>query len=198
MNIQFDPTISMDTVISVVATLVTIAGSVIGGIYALSTNTKKHELTVAYKSELLGWYEKTVGILTRVIHLHENGLWNQSGQTKVELLADLSAQIEIGRFYFPNALEAGEKFGADKHTAYQGYRQIVLDHLLDFYRAAYSGIASVPSLWLLERKFTSFVFDIIDPREQNRAYCKHTGIRLPEPKSKEAFLEEHPEYASQK
>lgn len=195
--IQFDPTISMDTVISVVATAVTIVASVVGGIYALSSNTKKYELAEAYKSELLGWYEKTVGILCHIIHLQQNGLWEENQDRKIELLSNLPAQIEIGRFYFPNAWEKNG-FGTHKHTAYQGLRQIVLDHLMDFYRIASGGTGDVDSLRLLERKFTSYVFDILDPRTRNSEYLKYTGIRHLEAKSREDFQEENPDYLRKK
>lgn len=197
MNFTFDPSISMDTIISVVATVVTIVASVVGGFYALSSNTKKYELTEAYKSELLGWYEKTVGILCRIIHLQQNGLWEDNKDRKTELLSDLSAQIEIGRFYFPNALQKNV-IGAHKHTAYQGLRQIVLDHLMDFYRIAYSGIRDLDLLRSLERKFTSYVFEVLDPRTRNAEYLKYTGIRHLEAKSREEFLKENPDYSLKK
>lgn len=113
--------------IAIISIGVSVIISVVGGVYAVANNTKKFELAEIYKKEILEWYSHTIHILTLIIDNIEND--------NKDLLANLSAKIEIGRFYFPN-VNKGDFFGKDKPSAYQGYRNIILDFLVYFYDTA--------------------------------------------------------------
>ena len=80
------------TMISIVTTLII---AIIGGIYAVLTNTKKFELSEQYKNELLTWYGKVMFVITKL-------QGKCVGEEREEALCQLSALIDIGRFYFPN------------------------------------------------------------------------------------------------
>ena len=81
--------------IAIVSICVSLGVSIVGGIYAVVTSTKKYELAEQYKRELLAWYEKVILLIMELIVIKEK-------KDKDLLLSRLSAQIEVGRFYFPN------------------------------------------------------------------------------------------------
>jgi len=168
----------------------------IGAIYAILTNTKKYELTENYKHEILAWYKSVTKIMITIIHLCEtNQFYSKECEAKRnELLAELSAEAEMGRFYFPNVIKK-DGFGSKKPTAYQGYRHINLEFLLHFYFIASQPYQdnSVDILWKLERQFTSFIFDMVKPRKRNRQYARYLSITIPKGKSIEDFVSEDPE-----
>ncbi len=69
-------------------------------------------------------------IIEILIYLQLN---NVDHDLKMKKLSKLSSLIEQGRFYFPN-IDRGDGFGKDKPSAYQGYRNIVLDTLVYLYQ----------------------------------------------------------------
>lgn len=91
-----------------------------------------------------------------------------------ELRFRLSAQIDIGRLYFPNSLSGVEAYDdLEKPPAYRGDRQSVLDHLVAAYDAfteeAINGSEAERRLikWRVtaaKRGFVSEVHEFIDPR----------------------------------
>lgn len=142
-------------------------------IYSYLTNTKKYELTSQYRLEILNWYSATIELLIKLRHEAEENFGDK--ELKRELLSCLSAQIEIGRFYFPN-IDKGDDFGSDKPFAYKGYRNLLLDFLVYSYRL-YDNTDS--KLYLkhadfLQRHFTSHLFETIDPRDFLKKTKKHT------------------------
>ena len=187
-----DFTITSEVIITVISIIVTIIIAVIGGIYAIITNTKKYELTENYRQELLSWYINTIDIMIKMIHLIENQSFH-STSIKFELLSKLSTQIEIGRFYFPNVIK-GDLYGIKKPSAYQGYRHINLEFLIHFYNIVYHTKDStcISLLWKLERNFTSMIFDIINPRKRIKSYSKYIAITIPKGDSIEDFLDKNP------
>lgn len=198
-NITIDLTITPDQIISAIGILVTIVIAVIGGVYAIVTNTKKYELTENYRKELLDWYSTTVSIMIDIIHHVKSGEFFELSfkPKRIELLSRLSTQTEIGRFYCPNVIKK-DGFGKRKPSAYQGYRHINLEFLLHFYSVACNadstGCANV--LWDMERHFTSMIFDTIEPRKRNKLYSKYTEITIPEGRSIEDYIRENPEKIS--
>ena len=64
-----------------------------------------------------------------------------------------------GRFYFPN-VDKQDNYGKDKPSAYQGYRNIVLEFLMYFYDTAKRDDVKVHvhALWSFMRLYTSAVF----------------------------------------
>ena len=109
------------------------------------------------------------------------------------MLADLSALIENGRFYFPN-VDKKDGFGGDKPSAYQGYRHINLEFLMHFYEFVRDEEhVKIDLLWRLERNFTSVIFDVVEPRKRNRIYSKKLDITFPEDRAMEDFIYQNPE-----
>lgn len=197
-NLSVDFTLTAEAVVAVIGLVVTVVIAIIGGVYAIVSNTKKYELTECYRKELLEWYSETVGVMIDLIHHFQSGNRNAEGfgNRKTELLSRLSALTEVGRFYFPNVIDKAG-FGSHKPSAYRGYRHINLEFLLHFYDVALEdGDGScIPLLWKLEQNFTSMIFDTIDPRKRNKLYSKYTAITIPKGKSIGDFLREDPENA---
>ena len=70
--------LSPDSLIAIISILVTILIALVGGIYAIVTNTKKYELTECFRKELLDWYSAVVKLMIRIIHFVENGDFSDS------------------------------------------------------------------------------------------------------------------------
>lgn len=160
--------------------IVAVAIPVFGGVWALITSTRKYELTTQLRMELLSWYTETSKIMIDIIHYIQAGIFcsESFAQEKAALLSRLSAQIELGRFYFPNNTMMG--VGKEKTSAYQGIRHPILDYVHCFY-----GIAQIADsasfceeLWNLERKYTSELFVVIDPRKRNENHKKYTDLKI--------------------
>lgn len=52
-NIAVNLTLNAEEIIAIAGIVVTVLIAIIGGIYAIATNTKKYELTESYRKELL-------------------------------------------------------------------------------------------------------------------------------------------------
>lgn len=156
------------TILNIITTIII---AFITAIYTISTNTKKYELTEKYRCELLSWYRDVIETMMEIIHYCESGEFNikSFSQERTKLLSKLSALVEIGRFYFPNIIK-NDGFGKHKPTAYQGYRHIELEFLLNFYFIASkkTNKKRIESMKQLERQFTSFIFNMIEPRKYNK------------------------------
>ena len=194
-NMDINLAFTADTLIAIISVAVTVLIAIIGGIYAIVTNTKKYELTENYRKQLLEWYTSVVNLMIRIIHFSETGEFfsPKFSSQKTEMLSQLSALTEVGRFYFPN-INKNDGFGKRKPSAYQGYRHINLEFLLHFYHTALSDTdgSQTALLWRLERNFTSVIFDMVEPRKRNRDYSKYLAITFPEDKAIEDFIYENP------
>ena len=188
--------LSTENILALLGIVVTVVISTIGAIYAIITNTKKYELTENYRCELLSWYKSVVETMIKIIHYCESGEFytEQFLNEKTKLLSRLSSLTEIGRFYFPNVIK-DDNFGAEKPVAYQGYRHINLEFLLNFYFIASKepNSKTIMLLWNLERQFTSFMFDMIKPRKRNKEYSKYLSIVIPQGQSIEDYIAENPQ-----
>lgn len=195
-NMGIQVALTTDSMIAIIGIVVTIVIALIGGIYAIVTNTKKYELTENYRQELLQWYTSVVTLMIRIIHLSETGEFASPkfSQQKTEMLSQLSAMAEVGRFYFPN-VDKKDGFGKHKPSAYQGYRHINLEFLMHFYHIALGDETGSQTklLWHLERNFTSVIFDMIEPRKRNKKYAKHLTIVFPKDRSMKDFIYENPQ-----
>ena len=162
-----------------------------GGIWGIITSSRKYELTTQFRMELLSWYSETVKIMIDVIHYINCGMFNTQdfAQNKIELLSKLSTQIEIGRFYFPNVPNKNG-YGNEKPLAYQGNRHVVLEFMFKFYTVASksSNADDCNKLWDLERKYTSEIFSVIDPKVRNKKHQKYTNITIDEDKNYFKYL----------
>ena len=187
--------LTFDQIVALLGVIVTIVIAMIGGLYTVLTSTKKYELTETYCNEMLSWYSDTVQILMTIIHYIKNESFFEPdfSNSKAQLLAQLSAQIEIGRFYFPN-IRRQDDFDANKPLAYQGRRHFTLDTLVFFYRKCRDAqdAGCVCTLQRLEHLFTSAVFQTIDPPARAHQYSRHLDITTPPDISYEDYLSENP------
>lgn len=160
---------------------------------SIFTNTKKFELKSSTRAELLNWYATT---LEDLIMLKEYTFSHVDNKPyKVELLAKLSTQIEIGRFFFPNR-PCGD-FGTEKPLAYQGHRNIMLEFLVysyDIYKK------DNPEPYIrhaigLQRLFTSEMMKILPPHEHNKSVMYYTGLKINPELSLEEYLASDPKHA---
>lgn len=167
----------IDEYIPLISIGVSIAASIIAGIYAVTTNTKKYELEEHYKRELIAWYEKTIFIVMALLEMPEQ-------HEKKILLSQLSALIEVGRFYFPN-VRKDDGFGEKKPSAYRGYRHLALDFLVYIYQIMKREDCNLftKELRSMEQHFTSLVFDCIEPSKRKRQLKKHADYILPTDKT---------------
>lgn len=187
--------LNTENIVALLGILVTIIISTIAAIYAIITNTKKYELTENYRCELLSWYKSVVETMILIIHYCESGEFYIESflNEKTKLLSKLSSLTEMGRFYFPNVIK-DDSFGNEKPVAYQGYRHINLEFLLNFYFLASKELTSktLDLMWKLERQFTSSMFDMIKPRKRNKEYSRYLSIIIPEGQSIEDYIAENP------
>jgi hypothetical protein len=153
--------------------------------YAYLTNSKKYELSSQYRVEVLKWYEKTIELLVLLRAIVQNHKVDQS--LKEEYLAKLSSQIEIGRFYFPN-IDKGDGLGFEKPSAYKGYRNLMLEFVVMSYQifTKQDAYRYVKHAEVLQRHFTSHLFETLDPRQ----YLKHTKKYTNKVFSKDFCLED--------
>ena len=163
--------------------IVSITLPILGGIWGIITSTRKYELTTQLRMELLSWYTETSRIMIDVIHYISSGLFYENSfvQEKTALLSKLSAQIEIGRFYFPNVLNKNG-YGNEKPLAYCGNRHAILEFVYKFYTVASKShnVTDNKILWDLEREYTSAVFFVIDPRDRNKKHKRYTNLAIDE------------------
>lgn len=169
--------------LALVSILVTIIIAAIGGIYAIITNTKRFELAEQYKNELLSWYGKVVFVICKL-------QGECSGKERKNTLQELSALIEIGRFYFPN-INKKDDFGKEKPLAYQGYRHVALDFLVLIYQMGDDTNISKcrEKIGYMERHFTSIVFEIVSPNKRIKSIKQYTKIIMPREMSIEDFMD---------
>lgn len=146
----------------------------------------RFNLESQYWTEILGWYYETSLILKSLISSD-----GQMDQHKV-LLAELSALIDKGRFYFPN-LDRGDRFGVEKPAAFQGYRHLALEFLVASYRLhsrprhkGHSALADE-----LSRRFTSIVFEVVQPKRRFAKILSLTDHFYPVEKSIEDLSDSH-------
>lgn len=160
-------------------------------IYTVRSNTKTYELTVDYRNDVLRWYSEVVEKTVLLRHIVCVPQFSEA--KKLETLASLSALIEIGRFFYPN-VDIGDSYGKHKPVAFQGYRNIVIEFLVYFYRIAQRNDADqyIDHLYFLERHFTSSIFRDLNPVEHNKNMCKVTKMKIDTNKTLEDFLNQQP------
>ena len=129
------------------------------------------EVENKYAQELLTWHASVLQVLLKLRLLKRPG----DSEEQLQDLVCLSSLIEQGRFYFPN-IDHGDGFGNEKPLAYRGRRNLALDFLV----ASYNLLHDDPSrdrdieAELLQRYFTSVVFEVIRPAQRLEAIRKLT------------------------
>jgi hypothetical protein len=172
--------------------LASLALSTIALIISLVTNTKKYELKNIKRKEILDWYEKTIAILIELKHLAEYDKLEED--IKIKKMSELYKQIECGRFLFPN-IDKNDEYGKDKPIAYQGYRALVLDLLVFYYKMIRDDtyLDHKEHIEILIRYFTSLIFEILDPKQHLDETTKVTNKTFSHQLTYEDFLSQEPE-----
>jgi hypothetical protein len=104
--------------------------------------------------------------ISRAIHLIEKA----DPEELTDVMIELSAAIDTGRWYFPNRHE--NKYGHEKQPAYRGFRQPVLDRVVHAYRIVENPTqCESPKSALIDcqRHFVSCVQEVLDPRTREEA-----------------------------
>jgi hypothetical protein len=154
--------------------------------YIRDRRHEKYRLENEYAKDLLEWHGDVIKVLLKLKVFHGNDQPNQVD----EHLAQLSALIEQGRFFFPN-IDKSDDYGKEKPPAYRGYRNLALDFLVASYNI-FSGKVSDNDLdqaKILQRHFTSIVFEIVRPRDRLNTIRSLTDRYFIQEKSFEDFLE---------
>lgn len=156
-------------------------------LYTVISNTKKYELTYQYYQDVVAWHSDVIKVITQLKATNEE-------ETKRAYLAELSALIETGRFYFPN-IDQHDNFGVDKPLAYRGYRNVVLDFLVFEYQLFDREDSNkfVEHAESLQRLFTSYVFQHLDPKKLQKKVKHNTSIQMKNEITINEFLKQSPE-----
>ena len=156
-------------------------------IYTIISNTKKYELTYQYYQDVVAWHSDVIKVITQLKATSEEN-------SKKAYLAELSALIETGRFYFPN-IDQHDNFGVNKPLAYRGYRNVVLDFLVYEYQLFEREDSQkyVDHAESLQRLFTSYVFQHLEPKKLQRKIKHNTSIQMKNTITINEFLEQSPE-----
>lgn len=156
-------------------------------LYTVISNTKKYELTYQYYQDVVAWHSDVIKVITQLKATNEEN-------SKKVYLAELSALIETGRFYFPN-IDQHDNFGADKPMAYRGYRNVVLDFLVYEYQLFDRKDSNkyIKHAESLQRLFTSYVFQHLDPKKLQKKVKHNTSIQMKNETTINEFLKQSPE-----
>ena len=156
-------------------------------LYTVISNTKKYELTYQYYQDVVAWHSNVVKVIAQLKVTNEEN-------SKKAYLAELSALIENGRFYFPN-IDQYDNFGVDKPMAYRGYRNVVLDFLVYEYQLFDRKDSGkyLKHAESLQRLFTSYVFQHLDPKKLQKKVKHNTSIQMKNEITINEFLKLSPE-----
>lgn len=133
-----------------------------------------------YFSDLLKWSNESMFHLSEALHICELDPKrmpdNKFFETRHQLRIELSAQIDHGRWFFANY--AQDKYGQQKHEAFKGFRQPVLDGLVQAHQAiiklnyidASMNVAAKQTVQEAKRHFTSEIQKILDPRARDAGF----------------------------
>lgn len=168
--------------------VISLSISVIALIYSFISNTKKYELTYQYYNDILIWHNQVIEVLTSL------KLNDTNDELKKQMLVKLSSLIESGRFYFPN-IDRKDGFGKQKPIAYQGYRNVILDFLVYEYQLFEKDDYKqyLKHAEILQRFFTSYVFQYLEPSKQKKKIHKKTNIKVHTEFTINEFLSKSPE-----
>jgi hypothetical protein len=138
-----------------------------------------------YFADLLKWSDESMFMLSEALHLCDLDPKRMEGDRFFELRptirVKLSVQIDRGRWFFPNY--AVEKHGHHKHEAFKGFRQPVLDGLVNAYHAvtllnyadASQNKSARENVEVAKRLFTSEIQMVLDPRNRDKEFKKLLG-----------------------
>ena len=126
-----------------------------------------------YAERVRDWAEATVEVTTALHRLCRDGCTEAEFAGKDDLRTRLSAQIDKGRWLFPNAI--AEPHVLRHEAAFRGIRQPVLESLVAVYNAtanltATSRIDAGPAVLEAHRAFVSEVMIALDPASTKKRF----------------------------
>jgi hypothetical protein len=127
----------VDIWVSAISAAIAVVSAVISALFAARANRlAERSARDAYLERVRDWADESVGLLVALNRLcDEPGEDEREFNTKrADLLTRLSSQIERGRWFFPNVLDT--QVGEWKEAAYRGYRQPILNNLVNAFDAA--------------------------------------------------------------
>ena len=139
-----------------------------------STELAEQAARADYLKQVRDWADRTIEVITAVRRLVRDGADEASfNEALPRLRTDLSAQIEKGRWHFPNLLR--EHVGQTKEAAYRGLRPPILDYLVAIYDCLdgieWANRASCrDTVAVMQRQFVSDVQMRLDPNHQEELY----------------------------
>jgi len=169
------------------AAVISLVVSIVLAIFYLRDRSRAaFELESHYSDSLLSWHASVVDVLVRLRSLPRPVESDGHRQD----LASLSSLIEQGRFYFPN-IDRQDRFGEEKPAAYRGYRNLALDFLVSSFNLLHDEPSNErdADANMLQRYFTSVVFEVVRPLERLKTIRAHTDRYFLLEKSYEDFLE---------
>jgi hypothetical protein len=126
-------------------------------------------------SQVMTWANRVVESMAEAQHLCQvtTAPDARTHERSLNLASMLSALLDEGRWFFPNV--GRKETDADKHGAYQGSRQAILDHVIGVYncleefRHAGSGSREdlAAAIGTHRRAFVSEVQRAVDPRRRS-------------------------------
>jgi hypothetical protein len=128
-----------------------------------------------WRRDVRAWAGASIELLSRSIYCCWDDDVDQS-HLRREYVHQLSAQVELGRMFFPNI--PAQHVGADKPTAYQGYRHTILDPLVAVIQVLEhpqkTGVYQSPkeAVEAMRRRFVSQVQKILRPSDQNHTIAE--------------------------
>ena len=162
--------IDRDMLAYIIVSSASLADSLFSLFFTVHFSKTRFKLTQDRFNCVFSWFSKTLETIN-VLEV------SKGSDNKKVLLAELSAYIDEGRFYFPN-IDLKDGFGADKEFAYQGYRNFVLDTLVYLY-----GIFSSDdftnykaNITILKRLFVSCVFKHLNVKKLQKSVLKNTDF----------------------
>lgn len=179
------PGTSLDTLVAFSALLLSTTLAVF---YIKDRRRAAFDLQSRYTHELVTWHNEVVDVLVRLRTLKHD----VASEEGILALTHLSALIEQGRFFFPN-IDLGDGYGMEKPTAYRGYRNLALDFLVASYNLFHACPSTIQleDAELLQRYFTSIVFEVVRPSARLDMIRKHTDRYFAVEKTFEDFLNTH-------
>ena len=164
--------------LSVLIAAVSAAISVVFSVRARHDTKLQHRaqlvaLNRQYYSELQRWADAVVDAITGALFLCDpkstTGETGGPGANVRSAKQTLSALIDRGRFFLPN--EAPDKVGQHKPSAYRGFRQPALNHIVNVYEVlehanTLPNDSSFDQIWDLRKHFVSEIQRILDPDER--------------------------------
>ena len=164
----------METTVSILALIAAIASSVSAAVaLGLQSRHKAEDFHISWNKDVIDWSNSCVESLTMMTIAVESGVALSTIES-LNLRSSLSSLIDQGRLLFENEKSSG--YGANKPSAYQGYRPTMLDNLVRAYdnfsyalKEDYPNLSETRmkqisnSINLEQREFVSEIQDIIDP-----------------------------------